>query len=316
MTIDNALMPPERRRASRPPTSGERSAPFRLRSNADDAPEDGWTLDGYGAVFNRMTVVDSWEGIFRELIANNSMKKSFRESPPIVQYDHGRHPWIGSLPIAELLSAVEDTDPELAPDGGAHIVARMYPYPILQLLREAIATKQIKGMSFRFSVIREMWQTADGKKIKDDNELLNELSRTWDGTVPEEELPIRTLQELRVPEMGPVCWPAYLDTSIGMRDQIIDLSKLDTDEEQRKLLARKLFVMPNLGVAHTQDAPQTTENKSAGEHPSEFDDAPQTTGNRSAGEHPSKPRWLSNKELRLRNQRDRLLTLRQIGERS
>lgn len=294
------------------PGSGERQAPFALRDN-DTEPNDGWTLDGYGAVFNRMTVIDSWEGIYREQIANGSMKKSFRENPPIIQYDHGRHPMIGSMPIASVSSVAEESDPELAPDGGAHIVGRMNPNWLIEPLRDCLANGQVNGMSFRFTIVREKWQTADGKTIKDDEELLNELRRTWDGTLPEDELPIRTLQELRVPEMGPVCWPAYAETSVGVRS--INLDELGTDPQQRAALARKLFAVPDLGAVHNQgvDAPQTTSDpirvatvevaalnavaphvvlfqEPAGEHPSPPADAPQTTDRRSAGEHPSQPK--------------------------
>lgn len=293
------------RRAKLPSDTGLRQAPFALRAADDGEPNDGWTLDGYGAVFNRMTVIDSYEGIFRELIANSSMKKSFRENPPIIQYDHGRHPMIGSMPVAQLKSVVEESDPELAPDGGAHIIGRMNQNWLIEPLRDCLANGSINGMSFRFSIVREMWQTADGKKIKDGDELLNALRATWSGDVPEDELPIRTLQELRVPEMGPVCWPAYAETSVGVRT--VNLDELGSDPEQRAALARKLFAVPDLGAVSKktdEDAPQATGfgireaidtltlQTPAGEHPSESNDAPQSTRDADAsgaGEHPSQP---------------------------
>lgn len=58
------------RRADAPPREQVlRTAPFELRADdgADD-PGDGRTLDGYGAVFNRKTLIDSWEGRFWETI--------------------------------------------------------------------------------------------------------------------------------------------------------------------------------------------------------------------------------------------------------
>ena len=84
---------------------------------------DGLTLDGYGALFNRETVIDSHEGRFREKIAPGAMRRSFRESPPKIQFDHGKHPLIGSIPIAVLRSISEEPHPVLAPEGGAHVVA-------------------------------------------------------------------------------------------------------------------------------------------------------------------------------------------------
>jgi hypothetical protein len=62
------------------------------------------------------------------------------------------------------------------------------------------------------------------------------------------------------------------------------------------------------------DVPRSTGHRPAGEHPSKSD-APQSTAAPAAGEHPSKPRSIGSRDLRLRNQRDRLLTLRNIGER-
>lgn len=231
---------------SRPPTEGIREAPFSLVSDpsVDGQLNDGLTLDGYGAVFNSPTVIDSFEGRFVEVVAPGSMKRSFRENPPRIQYDHGRHPLIGSIPIASLQSAREDTHPVLAPEGGAHIIARLLDNWLVQPVRDAIAANAINGMSFRFEVMRETWAYADGTPIKDDKALMVELEHTWDGSVPDEDLPIRTLRELKVAEIGPVMWAAYSATSIGVRKGTLDLDRLD-DPEQRKLLARAMFTMPS-----------------------------------------------------------------------
>lgn len=284
----------ERREAR--PLGGERSAPFALRSN-DSGDGDGWTLDGYGAVFNRTTVIDSWEGVFREKIANRSMNKSFRENPPIVQFDHGRHPLIGSFPVADLKSAREEVDPELAPEGGAHIVADIFRHLFFEPLREALAAQAIRGMSFRFEVVKERWETFDGKVLRDDEELIAELRKTWRGDVPEEELPIRTLQELRVPEIGPVVWPAYRDTSVGVRSTVIDLGSLDGDPEKRAELARQLWAMPKAvedeAQSRDESEPQSTEHEdhvhTAAEHSDERNNEPQSTGDEPAGEHSTPP---------------------------
>lgn len=291
------------KRAARPPIEGVREAPFRMVRDAGDdgEPDDGLTLDGYGALFNSITIIDSWEGRFREQIAAGSMKKSFRESPPKVQFDHGRHPLIGSIPIASLRSISEDSDPDLAPDGGAHIVARIFDNWLMQPVRDAIAAAAINGMSFRFEVMREAWETADGKPIRDDTQLMQILDEAFFGNFEDDELPLRTLKELRVPEMGPVVWPAYETTSVGvrsLRSKVIDLGRLD-DPEQQKLLARAVFMVdtaqpqtdeaPAPAESDRDDAPQATGQPPAGEHPS-TNDAPRSTDTPSAGEHPSPSR--------------------------
>jgi len=293
----------EQERAARPPMESVREAPFTL-VRSDDEPSDGLTLDGFGAVFNRMTVIDSWEGRFRERIAPGAMKRSFRETPPRIQFDHGRHPLIGSIPIASLVRVAEEVHPELAPEGGARIIGRVFDNWLMQPVRDAIAAGAIDGMSFRFSVVRESWQYADGRPIRNDDELAMELERTWREQVPDDDLPIRTLKELKVPEMGPVVWPAYQDTSVGIRSQVIDLSRLD-DPETKRLLARAVFIADT--VERDGAAQQPAAEPAAGARPDPSPDAQRSTSD--VGERPSTPRNRRN-DLILRQQRDTLIRIR------
>lgn len=207
-----------------PRTDVLRTAPFAQRALVDDQAGDGLTLDGYAAVFNRKALIDSWEGRFWEDIANGSMKKSFRESPPKIQFDHGRHPLIGSIPIAQLTTIEENSDPALAPDGGAHVVGRLMDNWLIQPVRDAVANQSVDGMSFRFTVVREEWRDADGKVIRDEEKLREMLRRSWYEEVPDDELLTRTLKEVRVPELGPVVFPAYTETSVGVRAMLGRLS--------------------------------------------------------------------------------------------
>jgi hypothetical protein len=58
-------------------------------------------------------------------------------------------------------------------------------------------------MSFRFTVVKEEWRDKRGKLVTGD-ELLELLYRPGDrGPLK------RTLKEVKVPELGPVVWPAY-----------------------------------------------------------------------------------------------------------
>jgi len=293
-------------RAARPPQDSVREAPFALvrDDHPGDGTGDGLTLDGYGAVFNRMTVIDSWEGRFREQIAPGAMKRSFRETPPKVQFDHGRHPLIGSIPIARLDSATEDSHPTLAPDGGAHVIARVFDNWLTQPVRDAIIGGAVSGMSFRFSVVREGWSTADGTPIRTDAQLMDELRKALDA--PDDELPVRTLKELKVPEIGPVTWPAYADTSVSIRSQVIDLGRLH-DPEQRKLLASAVLLADL--AERDDDAQQATPR--VGKRPSAVPDAQQATT--PVGARPSQS--LSRNALLLRNQRDTLINLKRKGSR-
>lgn len=261
-TLERLAVPPR--------DSLRRTTPFAIRAGSGEA-DDGLTLDGYAAVFNRQTVIDSWEGRFKEEIAPGAMKKSFRENPPRVQFDHGHHPLIGSIPIASVQSVREEVDPELAPEGGAHVIARMLDNWLVQPVRDAIANESINGMSFRFSVVREAWRDYKGNPIEDEAALRDALRATWDGSVPDKQLPIRTLQELRVPELGPVVWPAYADTSVGVRDQgtlVIDLGRLRDPAERHKLAQAVLMA----DRAVSGDSPQLTTEPVAEEHEEREDD--------------------------------------------
>lgn len=277
-------------RAARPPVADLcREAPFKLRDAGDgEAAGDGLTLDGYAAVFNRDTIIDSWEGRFKERIAPGAMKKSFRENPPRVQFDHGRHMLIGSIPIAKLDRGYprEEVDPVLAPEGGAHVVARLHDNWLIQPVRDAIEAETIDGMSFRFSVVREQWRDHTGKVIRDEEELRQLLRRSWMEDVPDEELLQRTLQELRVPELGPVVWPAYTDTSVGVRSGTltIDLARLAEDREERTKLAQAVLLADR---ADGDEPPLTPE---AEEHSDPSNDTPQITAPSAAETHESAAR--------------------------
>lgn len=292
-------------RAETPPREDLlRMAPFALRADAD-VEGDGRTLDGYAAVFNRETIIDSWEGKFREKLSPGSMKKSFRERPPRIQFDHGRHPLVGSIPIAVVRSVAEDVHPTLAPEGGAHVIGRLHNNWLVEPVREAIESGSVDGMSFRFTVVQERWFDADGKQIRDEEVLRELLRRTWYEEVADEELLLRDLREVKVPELGPVVWPAYEATSVDVRSTTIDLGRLG-DPDQRRNLARAVFLADAAERLTAGEEPQATEDEaSAGEHeqpratddpppvgeheePAENDE-PQATGDREvpAGEHAS-----------------------------
>jgi len=230
-----------------------RSVPFKVRESEDE--NDGLTLDGYGAVFDSPTRIDSWEGCFDETIARGAFRKSLKERSPKMQFDHGHHPLIGSIPIGRFTTVEED-------ERGLHVVGRLSDNWLIEPVRMAIAEEAIDGMSFRFSVIKEEWRKADGSLIKDDAELWDSI---YNGARDAAEMVTRTLKEVRVTEVGPVVWPAYENTSVGVRSKsfIVDLSS-------RASLAKAAFVI-DAAVRNTDstgsvsepknDQPQTTEDE-------------------------------------------------------
>lgn len=180
-----------------------RSAPFELTRAA--AEGDGLTLEGYAAVFDTPTRIDSWEGTFDESIARGAFKKSIRENTPVLQFDHGRHPMVGSVPLGAIDTAREDTQ-------GLFISARLHDNWMVQPVRDAIASGSIDGMSFRFVVVKDEWRDSKGNLITDPSEVQRLLWQPDPKGVLQ-----RTLKEVKVPELGPVVFPAYRETSVGVR---------------------------------------------------------------------------------------------------
>lgn len=200
----------------------ERSIPFEV-TRATEEGGDGLTFEGYGAVFNTPTRIDSWEGCFDEQIAPGAFKKTLRERTPVLQFDHGRHPLVGSIPIGAIRELRED-------DQGLFVQARLSNNWLVQPVREAIANGSISGMSFRFEPVKEDWHDANGRRLTDPEEIMR---RIWS---PGEDGPLtRTLREVKMFELGPVVFPAYPETTAGVRSQARELAAaISADNELRR----------------------------------------------------------------------------------
>lgn len=153
--------------------------------------DDGRMLVGYAARFNKPTVVNSWEGNFREIIAPGAFARSLNNNPaPKVLFNHGMDPSIGDKPLGKASVVRED-------DAGLYVEVPLtrtsYNNDIIELLRDGA----LDGMSFRFSV------PAGGD--------------SWEH--PSKGLPTRTLTEVKLLEFGPVTFPAYAATSAGVRSR-------------------------------------------------------------------------------------------------
>lgn len=299
-----------------------RTASFQMRADEsrDDA-QDGLTIDGYASVYGAdladgeepsqragWSLIDSWEGTFWERFVFGAYKKSLRERTPIMQFDHGRHPLLGSLPLGRWQDVSEE-------DGaGLHTVGRLSDNWLVEPFRDAIRDRAVDGMSIRFEVVRDEWRSADGRVIRDTSELLSLLER------PDETGPLRrTVREAKLLEAGPVTWPAYQATSVGVRSAertvTIDLGRL-RDPQQRSLLARAVFLADAVTAADTPDdftadGPRPTA-EAAGEHPqpvrttsttSTVDTPRSTAPEGAAGEHESVPKPIRKDHIDLARER-------------
>lgn len=194
-----------------------RSAEFRSTAPEDG---DGLTLEGYAAVFNQDTEINSWEGVFTERIAPGAFKKTLAERRPIMQFDHGRDARTGSVPIGAFTDVHEDTH-------GLFVAARLHDNDLVLPIRQAIASGAISGMSFKFAVILDEWSDSTGRKLTADEA---------DNAMYRGDKLSRTIREVALHEAGPVVSPAYAGTSVGVRD----LSHINLTAEAMKMRLRLL----------------------------------------------------------------------------
>lgn len=200
----------------------ERSAPFQFERADEGGGGDGRSLKGYAAVFGQDTEIDSWEGTFTESIRKGAFRKTIRESKPVMQFDHGHHPLIGSLPIGSISDLRED-------DQGLYVEARITDNWLMQPVRDAIAEGSVNGMSFRFEVVRDEWRDSAGKLVRPD-ELMDLL---W---MPGDRGPLRReLIELKCRELGPVVFPAYAGTEVSVRGRGMAAELVRSDDMTRQI---------------------------------------------------------------------------------
>mgnify|MGYP000020558145 CR=1 FL=1 len=215
-----------------------RAAAFELRADADS---DGFTLEGYAAVFDDATRIDSWEGKFDETLAAGAFAKTIQERTPVLQFDHGRDVATGSVPIGSIEVLRED-------DKGLFVRARLHDNARVEPIRQAIASTAIDGMSFRFRVIREAWDESG-------------------------DVPLRTISEVELFELGPVVFPAYESTSVGVRSLLGDLGTDDRSRlvaELRDELISTDAGIPATSVDNPDAGPQATSGATPGERAAHF----------------------------------------------
>jgi HK97 family phage prohead protease len=159
------------------------AAPMDVSSNGD-----GLTFEGYAAVYNRTARIQASDGDFDEQIMPGAFRAVADGAYPVLMFEHGRHPLIGTMPLGRITGARED-------DTGLWIEARLTDNWLIQPVRDAVANGALDGMSFRFTVDDggETWMDRNG------------------------EVPLRSLTSLSVPELGPVVFPAYEPTTASVR---------------------------------------------------------------------------------------------------
>lgn len=174
-----------------------RSFGFEIETRSDDS--DGLTLEGYAAVFGQPAEIRDWRGQYLEQVQRGTFKKSLSEQRPFVFFEHGRHPIVGRMPIAQLQRASEDSQ-------GVHIRARVFDNWLTEPVRDAIRAGEVPGMSVEMIVLRDAWS---------------------------QDRSSRTVQEAKLIEVSPVLAPAYTGTSVALRAVRSLDALVDADPELR-----------------------------------------------------------------------------------
>jgi HK97 family phage prohead protease len=174
-----------------------RNFDFELRGRD---PKKGRRLEGYAAVYGRPTRIRDLKGDFDETIRAGAFKRSLEQRTPVMQWEHGRDPRVGAVPIAEILDLDDRAD-------GLFVSAELFDNPVVEPIRQAIAGNAVKGMSFRFEI-------ADG-------------GDTWTRSGRGEQ---REVHDADVHELGPVVFPAYDATSVSVRSLLAGLDPAEIRE--------------------------------------------------------------------------------------
>jgi len=229
---------------------------FEFRAETETAG-DGRTLEGYAAVFDTPTRIENWDGEFDEQIARGAFKRTLNARTPVLQFDHGQDARTGSVPIGAIEDIREDRH-------GLFVRATLFDNAVVEPIRQAIAGGAIDGMSFRFRVNDDQWTRRDG------------------------DVDLRTIREVELFELGPVVFPAYEATTVGVRSLLAHL-----DGGDRAALIRELAA--ELRAPQESQAAEEPVRQDTSEEPAE--PVQQDTSGLSHGERAAQLRSLQLLEL-------------------
>lgn len=159
-----------------------------------DATDEG-LIFGLAIPYNRETIIgDLKENGFREQIAPGSASKSLREADIVALFNHNSGQPLGRTSAGNLTlkNTTRGVEPELKPSDTSYG----------RDLATLVIDKVIRGWSFGFEVVRDVWTDDDGKP-----------SDQWSGTN-------RVIREMKLVEVSPCTFPAYEMTSISARDAV------------------------------------------------------------------------------------------------
>lgn len=167
-------------------------ADIEVRSDEGQPPR----FSGYAAVFNESAMIGQGSWGFREKVAPGAFRKAIQESDPVMLVNHNN-----DMPIARQSAGTLRLSED---ERGLRVDADLPNTSYGRDLAENLRNGNIKGMSFRFGVVKDDWAVGD------------------DGV---EE---RTLKEVRLPEVSAVTFPAYSGAVAELRS-VVEIARKNRD---------------------------------------------------------------------------------------
>ncbi len=203
---------------------------------------DGRTLAGYLSVFDAPATINERNGQFVERIKPGAFKKTVQERGAQgvkVMFDHGLGDF--KLPIGKMQELREDRT-------GLYFEARLSDIPFNnETLIPLLQDEAIEGTSFRGIWMKDDWREAKRGGLRE-----------------------RDVYEVALQEGGPVTWPAYEATTLGLRSALGDSLTFErsvwqslTDEQRNQIAGIIRAEATDLRTLDTEAAEGTSEEGAA-----------------------------------------------------
>lgn len=181
------------------PNKETRTFKFDIELREDDKP----VIAGHAAIFNEETDI----GFFREKIAPGAFTDSIKSDDVRALFNHDPNHVLGRN-IANTLKLSEDKE-------GLSIEIEPPDTQFARDLMVSMKRGDVDQMSFGFQVVKESWEEGE-----------------------ENQLDLRTLEQVRLFDVSPVTFPAYEGTDVAVRshDQWQQSIKPHRAEHARKVL--------------------------------------------------------------------------------